>query len=150
MTVSQMMGRAPGTLPANNLFLRPYLFLCGIDLGTNLLGFVFGCKSVSNGNAMTANWYPKRALVRWSSKRRITSSTASSGAKRRLWLSLIFFGLPPRSSMKSMTSSILGIGCQHSRQATLDPSMYKWTHTRGGCGGWLARLLIDNGNSHHA
>ncbi len=38
------------------------------------------------------------SLLRWSSNMAITSSTASSGAWRRRWLSLIFSGLPPRST----------------------------------------------------
>ena len=38
------------------------------------------------------------SLFRWSSNMAITSSTASSGAWRLRWLSLILSGLPPRST----------------------------------------------------
>ena len=45
---------------------------------------------------------PRRA----SSYKAMTSSTAFSGANRFRWLSLILFGLPPRSATKSARSSI--------------------------------------------
>ena len=48
-------------------------------------------------------------LLRASSYRAMTSSTALSGAFRQRWDSRILLGSPPRSIMKSWTSSMVSV-----------------------------------------
>jgi len=55
------------------------------------------------------------SLLRWSSHMEITSSTASTGAKRLRWLPLIASGLPPRSVTVSPSGQYLGLYQQQQR-----------------------------------
>lgn len=94
------------------LLLGANLLLNLVDLAVHLGRAVLGCRDVP-GISTKRLPFPvvvraiRDALLRWSSKRAMISSTSSTLACLRRWDSRTFSGSPPRSLMKSLTSNIV-------------------------------------------